>query len=134
MGGMMSQRKQSPMSSVTPAAVTAEIEKLRAECEASFRAKVAKLKAELQAPFAQPLSLLKQPQAMAPVAEAKPATNGNHAKPKAATPRRPKSGKGVIRFRDPANPEHTWTGRGKQPNWYKAGLASGKTKEAFAVA
>lgn len=122
------------MSSVTTAAVAAEIEKLRTKHEAAYRAEVAQLRAALQAPFAQVGTLLKQPQAIAPIVEAKPVTNGGGAKPKAAMTRRPKSAKGVIRFRDPSNPDHTWTGRGKQPNWYKAGLASGKSKEAFAVA
>jgi DNA-binding protein H-NS len=38
---------------------------------------------------------------------------------------------GVIRFRDEAG--HTWTGKGKRPNWYLAAIAAGKTPESLAV-
>ena len=39
----------------------------------------------------------------------------------------------AIRYRDPANPSDTWTGRGKQPRWLVARLASGARLEDFAV-
>lgn len=38
-----------------------------------------------------------------------------------------------IKFRDPANPDHTWTGRGFKPKWLVAALAAGATIESFAV-
>ena len=38
-----------------------------------------------------------------------------------------------IKFRDPANPAHTWTGRGFKPKWLVAALAAGATIESFAV-
>ncbi len=46
-----------------------------------------------------------------------------------------KAGKpaGVVRFRNPANPDQTWSGRGKQPNWLKDAMARGATKDDFAV-
>lgn len=31
------------------------------------------------------------------------------------------------KFANPANPEQTWTGRGRKPGWVVAALASGKT-------
>lgn len=37
------------------------------------------------------------------------------------------------KYRNPATNE-TWTGRGKQPRWLAAELASGKTLESFAIA
>lgn len=37
------------------------------------------------------------------------------------------------RYRNPANKEQTWTGRGKQPRWVVAALASGKTLEDLAI-
>lgn len=40
--------------------------------------------------------------------------------------------KAAIKFRDPAT-GNTWAGRGKTPNWLAAKLATGQTKENFAV-
>jgi DNA-binding protein H-NS len=36
-----------------------------------------------------------------------------------------------VKYRDEEG--HTWTGRGKRPNWFKAALEAGKTPEDFAV-
>jgi DNA-binding protein H-NS len=33
--------------------------------------------------------------------------------------------KGAPRYANPDNPEQTWTGRGRQPAWYKAAIAAG---------
>lgn len=38
-----------------------------------------------------------------------------------------------AKYRDPANPELTWTGRGRKPSWLVIGLASCKTLEDFAI-
>ena len=38
-----------------------------------------------------------------------------------------------IRYRNLANGEETWTGRGKQPRWLVAALAAGKSLTDFAV-
>lgn len=55
----------------------------------------------------------------------------NGPKPAQRTKRaRHRKAKGVIQFRDPANPKHEWTGRGTVPNWI---TESGKGKEAFRV-
>ncbi len=40
---------------------------------------------------------------------------------------------GEAKFRNPDNPEQTWTGRGKQPNWLKDLIAGGASKEDFAI-
>lgn len=37
------------------------------------------------------------------------------------------------RYRDPANAEQTWTGRGKQPRWVVDALAAGKTLEDLLI-
>ena len=37
------------------------------------------------------------------------------------------------RYRSKANPEDTWTGRGKQPRWLVAELESGATLEDFLI-
>jgi len=47
---------------------------------------------------------------------------------------RGKRGMVAIKYRDPANPESTWTGRGRMPRWMAAALKGGKTKrEDFLV-
>lgn len=38
-----------------------------------------------------------------------------------------------IRYRNPANEAETWTGRGKQPRWLAAAIATGKSLQDFAV-
>ena len=36
------------------------------------------------------------------------------------------AGKAAIpKYRNPGNPDQTWTGRGRQPAWYKAAIAAG---------
>lgn len=40
--------------------------------------------------------------------------------------RKAKSAKGVAKYRNPANPDQTWTGRGRRPDWVNAALAEGK--------
>lgn len=48
-------------------------------------------------------------------------------------PSRTQRRKVKIRFKDPENPNNTWTGRGKQPNWLQAYIADGRSIEEFAV-
>ncbi|GAB4352550.1 MAG: H-NS histone family protein [Immundisolibacter sp.] len=38
-----------------------------------------------------------------------------------------------AKYRNPANPTQTWTGRGPKPKWFKEALASGKTPEQMAI-
>ena len=40
-------------------------------------------------------------------------------------------GKGsvAIKYRDPKNPEHTWTGRGRMPRWMVAATKGGRIKK-----
>jgi len=38
-----------------------------------------------------------------------------------------------VRDRNPANDAETWTGRGKQPRWLAAAIATGKNLQDFAV-
>ena len=37
--------------------------------------------------------------------------------------------RGSPRYRNPANPAETWSGRGEQPGWFKQALASGRRPE-----
>lgn len=56
---------------------------------------------------------------------------------KAATARKStagrKLGKVAPKYRNPANPKETWTGRGKQPRWMAAYTAKGKKVEDFLI-
>ncbi len=53
------------------------------------------------------------------------------AKKKAATGR--KLGKVPPKYRNPANRNETWTGRGKQPRWLAAQVEKGKKVEDFLI-
>jgi DNA-binding protein H-NS len=40
-----------------------------------------------------------------------------------------KRGTVAIKYRDPKNSEHTWTGRGRMPRWMVAATKGGKAKK-----
>ena len=40
---------------------------------------------------------------------------------------------GPAKYRNPDNASQTWTGKGRQPNWVKVGLAAGKSLKDFAI-
>ncbi|MFT4178121.1 MAG: H-NS histone family protein [Thermomonas sp.] len=42
-------------------------------------------------------------------------------------------GKVAPKYRNPANPKETWTGRGRQPRWMAAETAKGKKQEDFLI-
>jgi DNA-binding protein H-NS len=42
-------------------------------------------------------------------------------------------GKVAAKYRNPANPSETWTGRGKQPRWLAAHTAAGRKLEDFLI-
>jgi DNA-binding protein H-NS len=44
-----------------------------------------------------------------------------------------KGNKVAIKYRDPNNPEHTWTGRGMMPIWLRDLLNSGRDRSEFQV-
>ena len=41
--------------------------------------------------------------------------------------------KSPAKYRNPENPEQEWSGRGRQPAWYKDALASGKKPESMEI-
>ena len=49
-------------------------------------------------------------------------------KPKAAA-----KTKSVAKFANPADKSQTWTGKGRQPVWYKAAIEAGKKPESMAI-
>ncbi|SDQ37903.1 nucleoid protein H-NS [Pseudoxanthomonas sp. CF385] len=44
-----------------------------------------------------------------------------------------KLGKVAPKYRNPANPKETWTGRGKHPRWMAALITKGKKAEDFLI-
>ena len=49
---------------------------------------------------------------------------------------KPKSGpktKAPARYKNPADPDQTWTGKGRQPNWFKAAVASGADPKSLEI-
>ncbi len=52
---------------------------------------------------------------------------------KASSTKGRKLGKVAPKYRNPANPKETWTGRGKQPRWMAAYTAKGKKVEDFLI-
>jgi DNA-binding protein H-NS len=54
------------------------------------------------------------------------------AKPRTTTAGR-KLGKVAVKYRNPANPKETWTGRGKQPRWLATETAKGRKLDEFLV-
>lgn len=35
------------------------------------------------------------------------------------------------KYQNPSNPDQKWTGKGRQPDWFKDALATGKTRESL---
>ncbi len=64
----------------------------------------------------------------APVAEAKPAAKRTRRAPgKKAKPA------SVVKYRNPANPDQGWSGRGRKPQWALDWIAQGKSLEELAA-
>jgi DNA-binding protein H-NS len=43
--------------------------------------------------------------------------------------RKGKTGGSAAKYRDPRNPDNTWSGRGRPPRWMAAALKGGKAKK-----
>ena len=41
--------------------------------------------------------------------------------------------KSAPKFANPANTKETWTGKGRQPNWYREAVAKGTAPESMAI-
>jgi DNA-binding protein H-NS len=53
-----------------------------------------------------------------------------------AKPGRKKSGPktvGKAKFANPDDPKQTWTGKGRQPTWYKAAMDAGKDPKSLEI-
>ena len=58
---------------------------------------------------------------------------GTRAARKGSATRGRKLGKVPPKYRNPAKPSETWTGRGKQPRWLAAETASGRNLTEFLI-
>ena len=38
-----------------------------------------------------------------------------------------------AKYRNPADPSQTWSGRGRQPAWYKAAISKGKSAKSLEI-
>ena len=50
--------------------------------------------------------------------------------------RKPKAGPKIAsapKYKNPANPDQTWTGKGRQPEWFKSAIQAGTTPEAMEI-
>ncbi|WP_095587394.1 H-NS family nucleoid-associated regulatory protein [Actibacterium ureilyticum] len=54
-------------------------------------------------------------------------TNGKKVGKKAAKSKLP------AKYHDPENPDATWSGRGRQPDWFKSAIAAGKAPEDLEI-
>lgn len=50
-----------------------------------------------------------------------------------AAPIRGKKSKTAAKYRNPKNSAETWSGRGRQPGWFKAAIAAGKKPEDLEI-
>lgn len=39
----------------------------------------------------------------------------------------------VPKYRNPANADQTWTGKGRQPDWFKSAIAAGTSPDAMEI-
>ena len=53
--------------------------------------------------------------------------------PKAKTAPKGPTKASPPKYRNPADATQTWTGKGRQPDWFKAGLAAGKSPDSMAI-
>lgn len=51
----------------------------------------------------------------------------------AGTPIKTKRAPVAAKYVNPADSSETWSGRGRKPRWFAAGLAAGKTPEDMAI-
>ena len=63
------------------------------------------------------------------------AASGVTRAPRGSATKKPRTSLGKVapKYRDPSNPENTWTGRGKQPRWLAAHTSEGRDLQDFLI-
>ena len=59
-------------------------------------------------------------------------TNGSASKPGRKRKAGPKTAS-APKYKNPADPNQTWTGKGRQPEWFKAAIKSGTSPDAMEI-
>ena len=62
-----------------------------------------------------------------------PKKRGRPAKAKKAGRKPAKKAAAPAKYRNPDDASQTWSGRGRQPAWYKSGIEAGKSPDDFAI-
>ncbi len=114
-----------------------ELEKLKGQVEKELeksneKDKKAAMDAAEKAVAALGFTLAELTGAPAPVRRGRPAGSTNAAKPRAKSAAKVKT-PGVPRYANPANASETWTGKGRQPVWFKDAVAAGTTPDSMAL-
>ena len=107
-----------------------ELEKLRADVDkaleqVSSREKDLAIKAAEKAAAAHGFSLAQLSGGEAPA----PKKRGRKPGPKAGKPMKA----GAPRYKNPADASQTWTGKGRQPEWFKNAVEAGAKPESMAI-
>lgn len=110
--------------------VTAQIEKLQKEADAIKAKELDDVIARIKEAIAH-YGLTAVDLGLRKSRVAKAGTASKNAAKKIKARKAPKDS-GVIKFRS-EDGQHTWTGRGRAPNWFKAALEAGATRESLAV-
>jgi DNA-binding protein H-NS len=97
----------------------ADVKKALANAQARDRREARKAAEKAAAEFGLSLSDITE--------DAKPARKAP--KPKAKKPRV----KSVPKYANPEDPSQTWTGKGRQPNWYRAAIEKGTPAESMQI-
>lgn len=50
-----------------------------------------------------------------------------------SAPKKTAKTKSTPKFANPADKSQTWTGKGRQPDWFKSAVAAGKSPDSMAV-
>ena len=104
-----------------------DLEKERAETEARLK-EIAKAQSEYDGRRIKELRteieamLAKEGYSLADLSDGKAGKKGGGSKAKAP-----------AKYRHPENPNVTWSGRGRQPSWYKEAIAAGASPEDMAI-
>lgn len=114
----------SPQELIALKAQISQVETQRSKAQADLRSFLEDTQAKL-ARYVEAAGM-SMPATQVTAVTAKPVDGNGHRKPA----KRTKGRRLPIKYRDPENHRHVWTGRGKTPDWI---TRSGKDKQAFRI-
>ncbi len=105
----------------------AQLEKLAQETEAAREQEVKEVAARVVAELNEyQVSLADLVAAGFKVSAAEKPTKASTKKPQSAAT-------GVVKYKDPSNPQNIWSGKGRPPKWLTEQEAAGKSRESFQI-